>query len=1046
MKHLFTATLLLLALLMPATATAHQFEVDGIYYNILNDNEAEVTYKGTYYNEYSEYSGDIIIPPSVSYNGTTYSVTTIGRSAFYGCSALTSINIPNSVTNIGSYAFYECRNLKTISIPNSVTSIGFGAFDSCSKLTSIDIPNSVTDIGSNAFFHCSALTSINIPNSVTDIGSNAFFHCSALTSINIPNSVTNIGDNAFGCCSGLTSITVASDNPKYDSRDNCNALIETASNTLIQGCMNTTIPNSVTTIGDNAFYDCTALTNISIPNSVTIIGDYAFYYCSALTNINIPNSVITIGNYAFFECSALTNINIPNSVTIIGDHAFYNCSALTNINIPNSVTIIGDYAFYYCSALTSIIVASDNPKYDSRDNCNAIIETASNTLSVGCMNTTIPNSVTAIGNSAFSYCNSLANITIPNSVTTIGDDAFFCCTSLTYINIPNSVTTIGSGAFAHCYSLASVTIPNSVTTIRQDAFYYCTSLTYINIPNSVTNIYHSAFRNCFALDEVYSFIDDLSNLTMDFDVFLNFDLDNYIDFDYSDRTLYVPAGTSAAYQADTKWSQYFGNIVEMDAVASSIEVDRTAAVVVEGETLQLNATVFPKNTANKTVAWSSSDPSVATVDENGLVTGVAVGQATITAATTDGSNLNASCHVSVKSLSADNAFYMYGDVVLHGDTITIPVYLNNSETILAFQTDIYLPEGFNVVTNDDDEYDVTPSDRLSDDHILIVDRMEDGAVRVLCYTPWSVPITGDDGALFYINVAVPQEAAGDYSIYLRNSLLTKQNYQELYLPDAGAVITVTTFIPGDVNDSHNVTVTDIVVTAQYVMQQHPSPFIFEAADMNGDGNITVTDIMLIASEINRVPQRAPRRSAMVENGNDRMSGESVCLANGETRIVSILLDNTMDYCAFQLDLNLPEGLTATNFALTDRAGSHILDVNTIDGGSIRALCYTPALTAIGGHEGALLTFDVTATGNVMGDITVDGIELVTTACETVRLDAFAIGVDNVTAVSETMAGKTVSRVDYFNAAGQQLSQPATGMNVVVTTYTDGTRTVTKVIR
>ncbi len=769
MKHLITATLLLLALLMPATATAHAFEVDGIYYNILNNNEAAVTYKGASLDEYSnEYSGDVIIPSTVTYNGTTYSVTRIGNGAFYGCSGLTSINIPNSITTIS---------------------------------------------------------------------------------------------------------------------------------------------------------------------------DYAFNYCTALTSINIPNSVTKICAFAFSNCTALTSINIPNSVTKICEFAFEDCSALTSINIPYSVTDIDQGVFSFCHALTSV-------------------------------------------------------------------------------NVPNSVTSIGT-----------------------QAFYHCSALTSINIPNSVTKIYSGAFGNCSSLNEVYTYISDLSKINIGSSVF-------YTEYqgDYSSRTLYVPAGTSAAYQADSNWGPYFGNIVEMDAVAASIEVDRTAAVVVEGDTLQLNATVLPKNTANKTVAWSSSNPSVATVDENGLVTGVAVGQALITAATTDGSNLNASCHVSVKSPSADNAFYMYGDVALHGDTITIPVYLNNSETILAFQTDIYLPEGFNVVTNDDDEYAVTPSDRLSDDHILIVDRMEDGAVRVLCYTPLSVPITGDDGALFYINVAVPQEAAGDYSIYLRNSLLTKQNYQELYLPDAGAVITVTTFIPGDANDSHTVTVTDIVVTAQYVMQQHPSPFVFEAADMNGDGNITVTDIMLIASEINRVPQRAPRRSAMLENGNDRMSSESVCLANGETRTVSILLDNAMDYCAFQLDLNLPEGLTATNFALTERAGSHILDVNTIDGGNIRALCYTPALTAIGGHEGALLTFNVTAMGNVMGNITVDGIELVTTACETVRLDAFTIGVDNVTAVSETVAGKAVTRVDYFNAAGQQLSQPATGMNIVVTTYNDGTRTVTKVIR
>ncbi len=997
MKHLFTATLLLLAILMPATATAHDFEVDGIYYNILNYNEAKVTYKGGYSSQYTnEYSGDVTIPATVTYNGSTYSVTCIDYGAFYECKELASIDIPNSVTTIGTNAFYECRNLKTISIPNSVTTIGDYAFYKCSALTSINIPNSVTNIGYGAFNGCTALTSIDIPNSVTTIGNYAFSSCTALTSINIPNSVTNIGNYAFKGCSALTSITVASDNPTYDSRDNCNALIETESNTLIQGCMNTTIPNSVT----------------------------------------------TIGNYAFSSCTALTSINIPNSVT----------------NIDNS-------AFFGCTGLTSITVARDNPKYDSRDNCNAIIETASNTLIQGCMNTTIPNSVTTIGNyaffecsaltslflpssvtsigmRAFSGCSALKSITIPNSVTDIDQEAFSGCSSLTSITIPNSVANIGSQAFYGCSSLTSITIPNSVANIGLQAFYGCSSLTSIsiNIPNSVTNIGTYAFSGCSALNEVYSFIVDLSKITMGSSVFYIY------QGDYSGRTLYVPAGTSAAYQADSDWGPYFGSIVEMDAVASSIEVDRTEAVVIEGETLQLNATVLPKNTANKTVAWSSSDPSVATVDENGLVTGVAVGQATITAATTDGSNLIASCYVSVKSLSADNAFYMYGDEALHGDTITIPVYLNNSETILAFQTDIYLPEGFNVVTNDDDEYDVTPSDRLSDDHILIVDRMEDGAVRVLCYTPWSVPITGNDGALFYINVAVSQEAAGDYSIYLRNSLLTKVNYQELYLPNAGAVITVTTFIPGDANDSHTVTVTDIVVTAQYVMQQHPSPFVFEAADMNGDGNITVTDIMLIASEINRVPQRAPRRAAMLENGNDRMSGESVCLANGETRTVSILLDNAMDYCAFQLDLNLPEGLTATNFALTDRAGSHILDVNTIDGGNIRALCYTPALTAIGGHEGALLTFNVTATGNVMGDITVDGIELVTTACETVRLDAFTIGVDNVTAVSETVAGKAITRVDYFNAAGQQLSQPATGMNIVVTTYNDGTRTVTKVIR
>ena len=292
-----------------SNAFAQKVEIGGIAYSLSSDRTASVTSKA--------YSGDITIPSTITYNGINYSVTSIGDSAFYSCS-LTSITIPNSVTSIRSSAFELCSGLTSITIPNSVTSIGSSAFERCNRLTSITIPNSVTSIGSRAFTNCRGLTSITIPNSVTSIGETAFYYCSGLTSITIPNSVTSIGNAAFGHCMGLTSIIVESGNSKYDSRNNCNAIINSSTNNLIAGCKNTIIPNGVTSIDDDAFSGCYGLTSITIPNSVTSIGDYAFGWCKNLTSFIIPNSVTSIGHFAFHGCSGLPSITIPNSVTYMG--------------------------------------------------------------------------------------------------------------------------------------------------------------------------------------------------------------------------------------------------------------------------------------------------------------------------------------------------------------------------------------------------------------------------------------------------------------------------------------------------------------------------------------------------------------------------------------------------------------------------------------------------------------------------------------------------------------------------------------------------------
>ena len=434
-----------------------------------------------------------------SFNELQYFIglTGIGRSAFSG-SSLTSIIIPNNVSYIEQYAFEYCYSL-----------------------TSLTLGNKVEEIGGEAFELCRSLTSVTIPNSVTTINFAAFSGCAGMTSLTIPKSVTSIGNGAFEFCSGLTSIEVESGNPKYDSRDNCNALIETESNTLIVGCMNTAIPNSVTTIRKNAFNNCSGLTSVTIPNSVTNIEDDAFFGCTSLASIKVEsgntrydsrdgcNAIIeTETNKLIAGCM---NTIIPNSVTTIGKSAFGG-SSLTSLTIPKSVTSIEEEAFEHCSGLASIMVESGNTRYDSRDNCNAIIETENNTLIAGCMNTIIPNSVTSIGNWAFEGCSGLASITIPNSVVTIGEHAFSVCIGLEEVTIGSGVTKIGDYSFEYCKGLKEI---RSMIT------------------EPITCEFGYYWLNCGP--------------------------------SYLAILLYVPAGTKEKYEATTEWN-IFKDIVEMGNV------------------------------------------------------------------------------------------------------------------------------------------------------------------------------------------------------------------------------------------------------------------------------------------------------------------------------------------------------------------------------------------------------------------------------------------------------------------------------------------------
>lgn len=384
-------TLLLLAVGFCPSAWAQ--EENGFRYQVAGNTVAITGYTGS--------GGDVAIPATLGGRR----VTVISDHAFSGKRDLTSISIPDGVTTIGKRAFNDCIGLTGFSLPNSVTKIGERVFRGCVRLTSINLPNGVTTIGWAAFYGCTGLTSISIPNSVTTIELEAFAGCTGLTSVSLPNSVTTIGREAFGGCTGLVHFEVSESNPAYSVHDG--VLMAKGGDRLVQYPPGRTgayvIPNSVTTIGDYAFYSRTGLTNVSLPHSVTTIGDFAFAGCTGLTSVSLPDSVMTIGVYAFSSCIGLTNVRLPNSVTTIPLAAFFGCTGLTSISIPNGVTTIGGSAFSHCTGLTSL---------------------------------TIPNSVRDIQGASFAHCTRLIGLYFEGDAPFSREDTFDGSFLVTFFHRP----------------------------------------------------------------------------------------------------------------------------------------------------------------------------------------------------------------------------------------------------------------------------------------------------------------------------------------------------------------------------------------------------------------------------------------------------------------------------------------------------------------------------------------------------------------------------------------------------------------------------------
>lgn len=486
---------------------------------------------------------------ALSYNDNLSSVSLpqglekIGICAFYDCDGLESIVIPEGVTTIGSGCFQVCNNLSEVIIPNSIKCIKDDVFSNCVKLTSITIPQGLVSIGEDAFEKCNSLSSVNIPESLLRIGQRAFEDCRSLISISIPKGVESISERAFNGCYGLNSIVlsegvkqigfaafsgctgiksleipasvekiensfagignlnsivVSAGNKFYDSRDNCNALIETATGTLLLGSSSTVIPKSISSIGNSAFSYCNKLKEITIPDNITKIGTRAFNSCSGLESITIPNSVDSIGDQAFFNCANLTSLTVPESVKAIGDRCFSGCNKIRTLNWDTEYPLTKVFSRQSETNMDSLrclifgkgVKEIENNLISSMRFMNPHLETV-----------IIQDGITRIGNFAFMYLK-LSSINIPKSVKEIGNGAFYHCTSLTDVSISNGVNSIGKESFSYCSSLTSITIPESVSTIEKNAFYGCEELTKVLIKGE-TQIGENAFFDCPNIENVF---------------------------------------------------------------------------------------------------------------------------------------------------------------------------------------------------------------------------------------------------------------------------------------------------------------------------------------------------------------------------------------------------------------------------------------------------------------------------------------------------------------------------------------------------------------
>ena len=590
--------------------------------------------------------------------------------------------------------------------------------------------------------------------------------------------------------------------------------------------------------------------------------------------------------------------------------------------------------------------------------------------------------VTAIGSSAFSYSYNMNSVEISNTIKTIGDHAFTFCTGLTNVVVPNSVESLGRCVFHSCSGLRTAVVGNSVPIIDEYEFQYCYSLAEVVIGESVTHLAIKTFFDCPSLRKVTCLAPEPPTMYAYY---------SFCDEAYAYATLCVPGASMEAYKNDQNWGRFhsYQNLTP----AEHLSLDKTSLTLHGDESQQLVASVLPTD-ASQALRWTSSDESVATVSQGGMVYAVAAGHAIITATTTDGTDLSATCNVRVLSngVQTNNMLTIPEMLTVEkGKPFEFPIGMVNNAAISALQFDLRLPEGIELASDDNYLIDLLDS-RVPPGHAIYARALSDGAIRVIVSSSQSKAFIGNEGDLMVLHLNVGDELAdGFYNVLLTNIVLADVEAMTYYAPDELTSVEVKSYMKGDANGDGLVNVGDYVTVANHILGLNPDPFILSAADVDENGMVDVGDLVGVANIV--LGDFDMPLNALHHENDVTLNGESMTTGEGRV-IVTLNMDNEMALAAMQMDIDLPEGMTLAQANLSSRASHHSLAVNRLNDGSLRLLASSNVNDVVVGNEGALLTLVLEGSVSGNASVNVSDVLLAEADMTTHGVNPFSVNVGN----------------------------------------------------
>ena len=973
MKQLFTLILCLTSLHF-AIAETVKVKIGELYYNLDTDAmTAEVTYDTdstprSSSPAYASFSNkDLSIPETVKNEGADYSVISIGAYAFYYCSGLKSVAFSNNVTTIGSSAFYYCTGLSQITLPQSLTSIRSSAFYRCTGLKSVIFSDGFMTIERYAFEDCSELQevktpsleawlnikfesldsnpnqfaknllingeelsgTVTIPNEWTEIPTAQFAGCDAVTDFIFPENLSNIGEGAFYGCSALTSVSLS---------DNITIINDMA----FECCSNMRdlkLPKNLISIGKSTFAMCSSLSSIDFPNGLQSIKDKAFQYTS-LSSVSFPESLKELEVNSFSGCVNLLDVSFSEGITYISSGIFTDCINLVSVTLPKSLTLMDEAVFYNCISLQSINLP---------DNLSGIASMTFN----GCTSLktiTLPKNLTFIEPYAFQNCKSLTSIALPQNIEAIGPFIFENCSNLRSVSLHDNLKSIDEKAFANCISLNSIIFPESITSIGTSAFQGCINLKSIILPKNVNSIGNYAFDGCASLKKIVSLNDKSPSILQD-------------TFSSSAKSygLYVPEGSVDTYKNATYWKNFWVINPLITTVGLELSADRNYLEI--GDTLQIIATLNPDNASVAQFEWQSSDESVASIDINGKVTALKPGITTITAKTTDGSNIDA--NITLNVVESVGKFEINDFNIRKGAILEVPLNLDLlAENIhyCALQFDLTLPDGIEIE-------DISLGQELQAANLkLRYIAQESGVIRVIVTPTNNLNGVNTTEKLLTLTLkATDKSANGLNNIIIADASLSDVGGNDIFLEDSSCELFV--ILLGDANDNGMVTVADVVTIANYIVHNYVANWSFVNADINGSDDITAADITgtinIIAGEDVKAATLASRKASL--NSSDRLCSDDFTPTEGESFNIGVRLENANPYSAIQAAVIIPEGMTVETVTTGNQAPNHSMIYNLSDENRIDVVIFSLNNEPFANNDGTLFDLRVNASADC-GDL------------------------------------------------------------------------------